>query len=743
MGPRVWGTTRSRRVTRETVRTAGSGSSGATTFTGPTATMSPLALLTLGWLVSSPPAPVDFATGILPVLTQAGCNSGACHGAAAGRGGFRLSLWGADPSADYDAIVQAEEGRRINLRQPTASLLLLKPTGQRDHGGGVPLDSTSPGVHRLREWILAGAPRGTVRRLTKFTVEPARHHCLRPGETVAYRALAHFDGGPAEDVTPWIVLTADDPTAVEIDPESHTARPQRPGSHVLIARYLQHVLPLQWTVPWPEPTSPPPSPPPPPHNPVDVFVQAMLDDLRLPVSPPADEATFLRRIHLDLTGQLPEREEVEAFLADPAPDKRARQIDRLLARDSFLRLWTLRYARILQLHSLPEEPAGWNSAVTWLRQSLATHQGWDQQMRELLAATGDSHVVGPAFIARLPSDARGYAEWAGQVFLGVRLQCAHCHNHPLDQWTQDDYHGLAALFARLERGREVRPLARGEVTNPRTGEPALPRLPGDRQLSVDEDGRLAFAQWLADPQRSRLARAHVNRLWRALFGRGLIEPVDDLRVTNPATHPELLEWLVAQFHQHRGDLHALVRLLVHSQAYGRVARDTASSEEWRFYAAAAYRPVEPEVLADMLTEVLGVPAPLGTTPLGTPAQRLVDPLAPAPTLDLLGRCRRPTACPPNSASPGLSARLHLLNGDLINARLVAPAGRLAQSLASGASDTERQTDFVLRALGRPPTPNEREAWSRELAALARQERSGWWEDWLWSLLNSRDFTHNR
>jgi hypothetical protein len=698
--------------------------------------------------VSSPDskaAPPHFDTEILPVLTRAGCNAGACHGAAKGRGGFRLSLWGSDPAADYAAIVQDREGRRINLTKPARSLVLAKPTGMLEHGGDVPLDAA--GAKMLFDWIAAGAQRGAPRRLTHFEVTPSAAVVQQTGAVLPLRATARFDNGPAQNVTLWTVMTSADPSALAIDSETHEATVLRRGRHTAIARFLDRVVPLSVTLPFSDEAVD--------HtgelraNFIDDEILDALETLRLPVSPRADDRMFFRRVWLDLAGRLPPPDELAAFVADAAPDKHARAVDELLASDAFVEYWTLRLGRWLHAASLPVDTTGVETYRRWLAEQLAGGVGFDEIARQLLTATGDSHQVGAANFARSAGDARAQAELVGYAFMGSRIGCANCHNHPLDHWTQDDYHGLAAVFARLERGRMVKVAARGAVTNPRTAEPAVPRIPGVRDLDADTDNRAAFAEWIAAGDNPYFARATVNRLWRALFGRGLVEPVDDLRATNPATHPELLHRLAADFVASGFDLRHTLRLLATSETYrrsGAVLPGNAIDD--RFYSHSYARPVEPEVALDMIADVTGVADQFERHPQGTRAVALFDPHSPAPALDILGRCVRDASCDTEMAGSGLPARLHLLNGGLVNGKIAASEGRLHKLMAAGASDNAIIEEFYVRALSRPPSETELKYWL-DAAANAVQSgeamegaRSQFLEDFVWSLLNSREFRMN-
>jgi hypothetical protein len=685
---------------------------------------------------------IDFDTQIMPVLTKVGCNAGACHGAAAGRGGFHLSLLGADPAADYDAIVHAFEGRRINTLRPAASLVVAKPTGNLDHGGDLVLDEDGPGAQRLRDWIRSGAPRGRSRKLTQLTITPLRHVAESVPADVPLQVLATFDHQPPEDVTRWTIFTPSDTAGVQIDPEHRVARILRRGQQVLIARFLDRVVPLQWMVPLnsePVDLSSVPR-----INFIDEEILTTLASLRLPVSPPADDAAYLRRVSLDLTGKLPTPEVVVAYLRDQSDGKRAKLVESLLGSDAFSDYWTLRFARLLRIHSLPNEKKGMRAYTAWLREQIVRQTPLDQMARELLTSTGDAHVVGPANFGRMVGDARAQAELVSQFFMGMQMGCANCHNHPLDRWTQDDYHGLAAVFARLDRSREVRLLTRGAVTNLRTNEPAIPRIPGDRYLPESGDPRQAIADWLTAGDNRYFARATVNRLWRAMFGRGLVEPTDDLRQTNPATHPVLLELLADDFVQNGYSLRHTLRLIALSSTYARSDRTVPeNAADDRYYSHALRRPLEPEVLADAIADVTGVAEVYDGRPSGTRAVSLVDPLSPAVSLDILGRCARVSGCDENGPSGGgLPAQLHLLNGEIVNRKLADETSRLQLRIREGATNDQIIDEFYVRALIRHASGEDLDRWRSRLQTDNQEERKHRLEDFAWSLLNSRDFLEN-
>ena len=444
------------------------------------------------------------------------------------------------------------------------------------------------------------------------------------------------------------------------------------------------------------------------RNFIDDAVLETLETLRIPVSPPASDATFLRRVRLDLTGRLPKPKEVRDFLADRSPEKRDRLVDRLLGSEEFSDVWAFRFATLLQIRSRGGEPEVARTFHAWLRDQIDRGTSLVDIARVLLTAEGDSHEYGPANFYRMVNGARAQAEYVGRVFMGVRIGCANCHNHPLDRWTQDDYHGLAAVFARIDRGRHVRVLPRGAVMNPRTGEPAVPRLPGGRTLDPDGDPRRALADWLTADENPYFARAIVNRLWASMFGRGLVEPVDDLRATNPATHPGLLDSLAADFNAHGDDLRHTLRRIATSATYARGGAIPENRVDDRFYSHALARPLAAEVLADALADVTGVSDRYGDLPAGTRAVALPDANIPAESLDILGRCSREAPCAGSGlAGVGLAETLHRLNGPLINRKLADPEGRLARLRAQGCTEWAIVVEFYLLApSARTPTDPE-------------------------------------
>ena len=692
---------------------------------------------------------IDFEHDIVPILTKAGCNSGACHGAAIGRGGFNLSLYGGDPDADYRSIVLQRKGRRVNLSEPDASLLLLKPFEAMEHGGGYRIDPASDAAKRLLAWIQQGAKRhagseATARELTQLQVSPTSVVVESDSQELQLRAVAHFSDGSSRDVTPWTVFTAEDDSAVRIDDRSAVATVHRRGRHLVIARYLSKVEPIEIIRPLanePQVADVDSS-----IHFIDRDINEVLAKLRIPASGLAADHTFLRRVTLDLTGRLPTLEEIEAFRNANGDDRREKLVDTLIGSQAFVDYWTFQLAKLLRIHTQPQDSAGAEAYHRWLRQQLEQDVGYDSLAKTVLTALGDSHEIGPANFYRTVGGPREQAEFASELFMANRLRCANCHNHPLDQWTQDDYHGLAAIFATVRSGKVVSLNPSGEVIHPRTGDAAQPRLPGQRFLSDADEPLDSFAEWLTSGDNPFFAKAIVNRLWKALMGRGLVEPADDLRATNPATHPVLLDQLAEDFATHGFQLRRTIRQIVLSEAYARRSSPLVENRsDDRFYSHALRRPLEPEVLADAISDVLEVSERYGPLPMGTRAVTLVDPKTESTSLDVLGRCSRDESCETSgtmSDSGGLPRKLHLFNGALLNRRIASDSGRLDRLIREDAAPEKVVTEFYLAAFARTPSAEELAFWKQQLEGSTQSEQRQKMEDFVWSLLTCNEFVTN-
>lgn len=725
--------------------------------------------------VASHASAIDFENDIIPVLTKAGCNAGACHGAAVGRGGFRLSLYGGDPSADFRSIVRELQGRRVNLADPEESLLVLKPTETIEHGGGQRLEYDQPGVERILDWIQQGArwssdaegERPSRVRLQRLDVTPQRTIVSWSHPRLQLHAVASFSDGTQRDVTQWTVFTPEDVSAIDVDETEGVATVNRRGRHIIVARYLNEVVPIEVIVPLADlqPNQDSETVAAAPGGLIDLHLSELLNTLRIPLSPGVNDATFLRRISLDLTGRLPEREAVDEFAANADLDRREQLVDRLLESPEFNDFWTLQLAKLLRVKTQPQDSVGAETYHRWLHEQLAQHIGYDQIARSVLTALGDTHEIGPANFYRTVVGPREQAELASEVFMGNRLRCANCHNHPLDRWTQDDYHGLAAIFATVRSGKIVSLDRGGIVIHPKTGDSALPRIPGERfldqpgdaaDLSGDSfrdsngrpsaeasDSREALADWLVDRDNPFFSRAIVNRLWKAMMGRGLVEPADDLRATNPATHPALLDQLAEDFVAHGYDLRHTLRSIALSQAYARSANGIEGNEsDDRFYSRFLRRGLPAEVLSDAISDVLELPESYGDQPLGTRAVALVDPQTESRSLDILGRCDRVDTCETDSGTSagGLPLRLHLFNGELLNRRISAPGSRLKRLTQAGMSPLQIVDEFYVAALQRHPHDAELEYWQEQWND--ETDPNAALEDFVWSLLTCNEFITN-
>ena len=682
---------------------------------------------------------VDFDTDIVPILSKAGCNAAACHGAATGRGGFALSLFGGEPGADHEAIALQLEGRRVNLRHPDESLLLRKATGQLEHGGDQRFDDDSEFAKVLLQWISDGATRQQLRKVVQLKVDPLyREWSTAPAKT-QLRVIAEFDDGYRSDVTSLAIYENGDSDSVQVTPGGRVSV-NRSGQHTLIVKFLDNVVPVTFVVPYAGET--PPTNPSAPKNWIDVLVDERLESLGLVAERAADHHTLVRRLHLDLTGRLPKVARIQQVLESGDAFDVEALIDELLVDEAFIDYWTYQFANILRVRPPKNDRVAATALHAWLRERIANDQPWDQTVRQMLLAKGDSHVQGPAAFYRLATDDRSQAEYVSEVLLGVRLRCANCHRHPLDRWTQDDYHGLASVFAAVERGREITIGRPRLIFHPRTGDAMEPRLPGGSTIQGSDDPRQAFAAWLTRSENPYFARALVNRVWKQLLGRGLVDPVDDFRSTNPASHTQLLDRLAEFFRESDYRLKPLIRLICSSSTYQRRVTDTASHRRAReqYFASSSFRPLSAEVLFDAFSDVLGVRHALADYPDKIRAVQIPDLTVPSRSLDLLGRCQSTGGCESESAEGrSLAAQLHLINGALINNSIA------QQTLQLDNREQIQQSveNYYLRALSRLPTDQEIEVWLKEVAAEDRvDQRRERFEDLLWALLNTREFTSN-
>lgn len=693
--------------------------------------------------------PVHFVNDVVPRLSKLGCNSGGCHGRAAGQNGFKLSVFGFNPVADYDALTKEARGRRVFPASPQQSLLLTKPTSQMPHGGGARLTVDSPDYELLARWIHQGLPwgRDDAPTLTGLKVHP-HERLLEFNDRQQIQATAIFSDGQQRDVTALAGYASNAEHLAEVDRRGVVRTGQSPGEAAITVTYMGQVAAVKVLVPRGKISSEFPALA--VRSPIDSLVWSRLKQMGIVPSADVDDATFLRRAFLDTLGRTPTPDEVREFLADQQPEKRSRWVERILAREEYADLWAMKWADILLVDRQKLGERGAYELHRWLRRQFAANRPYDEWVRELITATGDSAKNGPANLYRSTDTPEGLARVLSQAFLGVRLECAQCHHHPFERWAQEDFYGLAGFFSGLERQpigtnrtlvyhaglRETRiPLVNRVVpTHVLDGRPLTAE-------SIAGDPRVELANWMTAPENPWFARLAANRLWKHFFGRGLVEPEDDLRSTNPATNEPLLDYLAGRLVASRFDLKEVMREILDSHVYqlSSIPNDTNREDEQNFSHYLARR-LPAEVLLDAISDATGVAEAYPGQPPAARAVQLWDNRLPSYFLEIFGRPERTSPCECGRASePTMAQALHLMNAPEIEARLADPAGRAARLAASSASDEQVILELCLAALGRPPNPREREVAAGLFAGAPRREAAA---DFLWTLLNSRDFLFN-
>ena len=710
----------------------------------------------------------SFELDVVPILSKAGCNGGGCHGALAGKAGFRLSLFGYDPKSDYLAITRDARGRRVDPAEPGASLLLTKPTMAVAHKGGKRLDVNGDDYALLAAWIEAGCPgpREDERKLVGIELGPAES-LAAPGRTVTLTVTARYDDGSTRDVTRWARFTSADETIAAVDPAGRVSVIGH-GAGAVTAWFSSQIAVATVIAPFPHAASPAAYASAPRANLIDDFNLAQLERLHLAPSPPCDEATFLRRAFLDTIGRLPTPEEVREHLADRSPRRRERLVDFLLARPEFVDYWTYKWSDVLLVTGAKLRPKAVDAYWQWIRDRVAENAPWDRIVRAIVTARGSSVENGATNFFAVHQDPETLAENTAQAFLSLSINCAKCHNHPLEKWTNDQYYAFANLFARVRakgwggdarEGDGLRTLyveSRGDLLQPKTGRPQPPAPLDGEPLPMDDAGdrRATLAAWLTSPDNPYFTRAIVNRVWANFFGLGLVEPVDDLRATNPASDEKLLAALCGFTQEHGYDLKSLMRLILLSETYARSSVPLPENKDDRRWFARAYpKRLMAEVLSDAIADVTGVRDSYtqivlndGSTQKAegygpdTRALELRDSKVKNPFLDTFGRNAREITCEcERSNQPSLVQVLHLSNGTTLNDKLAAPAGRITQILATDPKPTDLVEEAWVRTLSRRPTDAERKPFEELLAAAQADEKRQVVEDMYWSLLTSREF----
>ena len=696
--------------------------------------------------------PVNFTREVIPVLTKAGCNQGACHGSQLGKGGFRLSLRGFDPAFDYEQIVQSAEGRRVVLADPERSILLLKPTLTMEHGGGERFKGRSRTYNLLQQWLEDGAPEParpepTVRTLAVWPVQ----RVLEPNEQQQVIVRAVWSDGRAEDVTALAQFDSLNDGVAAITPEGLITAKDK-GETYLMVRFAGQAAVVRVTLPYAQLAQYPPYPA---VNFIDEKLLAKWKELGLTPSALCTDEEFFRRIHLDTLGTLPTPEDIKTFLADHGPNKRAKAIDRVLNRPEFVDYWTLKWGDLLRINRDKLNEKGMWSFRNWVRAALRDNKPVDEFVRDIITAEGSTFTEGPTNFYRTSPNPADWAEAASQTFLGVRMQCARCHQHPFEKWTQEDYYGMAAFFVRLSSKRStefglfggetvvfLKPA--GEITHPRKGGVVKPH-PLDGPVTDDPfDRRRKLAEWMTSKDNPFFARNMVNRFWGYYMGRGLVEPLDDMRATNPASNVELLDALAKDFAGHRFDLKHLLRTIMSARAYqlsSLIGPGNAADVNNVYAARYTVKRLTAEQLADALDLATGTHEKYTGLPPGTRAIQLPDPAVKSFLLDVFGRPARQITCEcERTTQPNIAQALHLLNGDFLNRKINSPQGRIETLFKAKAPLPAVIEEMYLVTLSRPPSPGE-VVKAQEWIAKAAAPREGV-QDLLWTLLNSREFLFN-
>jgi len=702
------------------------------------------------------PASISFRNHVLPVLTKTGCNSGACHGAAAGKNGFSLTLRGYDPVADYDAITRQAGGRRVNKLEPAMSLILLKPTEVVPHLGGKKFEPGSAAYEILARWVSTGmpGPSESDARVVSLDVTPS-DRTLKVGTVEPLTVTARFSNGTTEDVTAWARFQSADETVAQVD-EQGRVTVKGPGETAVSVSFLSDVAMTHVRAPFDAVVPESAYADAPRHNRIDDLVLAKLRQMQIAPSSMASDATFIRRAYVDAAGILPTRREVEAFLADTSPGKRDALVDRLLERPEFVDYWTYKWSDVLLVSSRTLSRNQVRAFYGWIRQNVAANTPWDTFAAELTTASGRTDENGAANYFLIHRNPIEIAENYTQAFLGLTLTCARCHNHPMEKWTQTDYYGFANLFSRVAIKEDGGSSAKGDtvtivsttdgdILHPRLGV-AMPPKPLDGRPMPShstEDRRAYAAEWLTSPTNTQFAKTIVNRVWANYFGRGIVHPFDDLRFTNPASNGPLLEAVTAGFVKSGYDLKQLMRMIMRSATYQRSAEPTAlNARDDRFLSRYPTRRLPAEVILDAFSQVTGVPEDFGGYPLGTRAMQLRDTRVGSYFLDVFGRPERvTTSSAERMQDPTLPQALHTINGETLNAKLSADTGLVARLVGEGKSNAEVVDELYYAALSRPPTARERTALLARLgddqAEPAQRRRT--LEDLAWAMMTSTEF----
>jgi hypothetical protein len=716
----------------------------------------------------------SFRNHVLAIFAKAGCNSGACHGTLAGKGGFRLSLRGYDPATDYQTIVTQARGRRIELADPGRSLILAKPTGALPHKGGLRFETDSREYKVIADWIAGGAepPADGDPFVERVEILPDAVQ-LSVGNEQDFIVRAHYSNGRIEDVTQWVKFSSSNESVASVDRDGR-ASVVGPGAGAVTAWFASQTVISRITCSFPNDIPQDVYAEQPRRNFIDEHVVARLSELRLEPSPPCSDGAFVRRAYLDVIGTLPTPTEVREFLTDETEGKRDRLIESLLARPEFVDYWTYKWSDVLLVNGNKLRPMGLKAYYKWIRNEVSENTPWDEFARKIVTSTGGSIESGATNFFALHQDPENMAENVSQAFLGLSIACAKCHNHPLEKWTNSQYYSFANLFSRVRakgwggdfrNGDGVRTLyvvPTGELVQPLTGKPQPPTPLDGEPLEFDatDDRRIHLAKWLTAPENPYFARAITNRVWANFLGPGLVEEVDDLRLSNPASNEELLVAASRHLIDRGFDLKSLMRTILQSNTYQRssVPLD-GNRDEHRFYSRYYVKRLMAEVLLDAISQVTDVATPFTHIgfpggdrqetkeyPLGTRAIQLRDSAVESYFLKTFGRNSRAITCEcERSDEPSMVQVLHVANGDTINGKLKTKENRVSKLLAAGHTDAGLTDEIFLHILSRFPTGEEKTRVVELLGQMPADdvaEKRLVVEDVFWSLLSTREFLFN-
>ena len=707
----------------------------------------------------------SFRNHVQPVLAKNGCSAGACHGAAAGQNGFKLSLRGFDDGGDFLTLTRSALGRRVVPSDPGRSLMLLKPTTTVPHKGGKRFEVNSPDYRVLADWIAAGTPgpKPEDPRIVRIEVLPA-HVLLEPSASEQLSVRAHFSDSHTEDVTRWAKYSSANETVSQVD-DAGQVKIVGFGEGAITAWYLSRIDIATVTVPYTNKVPSKVFAQARRRNFIDDLVLEKLQSLHLPPSPRCGDSEFIRRAFIDAIGLLPTAQETREFLADKSPTKRDKLIESLLRRPEFVDYWSYKWSDLLLVSSKQLKPPAMWSYYNWIRDNVAANTPWDVFARNLLTAQGSALENGAANFYVLHDDPRGMSETTAQAFLGMSITCAKCHNHPMEKWTNNQYYQMANLFARVraksgsaEGDNVIFVSDSGDVVQPLTGRPQPPAPLDGKALTLQspEDRRLHLANWLVSRDNTYFSRAIVNRIWANFMGVGLVEAVDDMRATNPASNEKLLAAAARFLADQKFDLKALMRAILQSETYQRASQPLPdNAADSRFYSHYYPRRLMAEVLHDAICQITGVPtqftvdrrnanAGLGEKyPLGLRSIQLPDTQTDSYFLKTFGRPDRDKTCEcERTAEPSVTQVLHIANGDTINQKLAANNSRLSKLLHDNAPNQNIIEDAYLSSLSRFPTQAEKAKILKVLNDASPSERHAVVEDIYWAVLSSKEFLFN-